>query len=61
MTLTAYLNSQFSILQEADFFFRILLACLCGACIGIERSRRFKEAGIRTHVIVCCADRKSVV
>ena len=55
MTLTAYLNSQFSILQEADFFFRILLACLCGACIGIERSRRFKEAGIRTHVIVCCA------
>ena len=55
MTLTAYLNSQFSVWQNLDFFFRILVACLCGACIGIERSRRLKEAGIRTHVIVCCA------
>ena len=55
MTLTAYLNSQFSALQEVDFFIRILVACLCGACIGFERSRRLKEAGIRTHVIVCCA------
>ena len=55
MTLSAYLNSQFSLFQDADFFVRILLACLCGACIGVERSRRFKEAGIRTHVIVCCA------
>lgn len=55
MTLTAYLNSQFSVWQELDFFIRILLACLCGACIGFERSRRLKEAGIRTHVIVCCA------
>ena len=55
MTLTAYLNSQFSIIQELDFFCRILLACLCGACIGMERSKRLKEAGVRTHVIVCCA------
>ena len=45
MTLTAYLNSQFSALQELDFFIRILVACLCGACIGFERSRRLKEAG----------------
>ena len=28
---------------------------MCGAAIGFERSLRFKEAGIRTHVIVCCA------
>ena len=55
MTLATYLNSQFSALQELDFFVRILLACVCGACIGVERSRRLKEAGIRTHVIVCCA------
>ena len=55
MTLTAYLNSQFSLAQNLDFFLRILAACLCGACIGIERSRRLKEAGIRTHMIVCCA------
>ena len=55
MTLAAYLNSQFSVLQELDFFIRILAACLCGACIGIERSRRLKEARGRTPVIVCFA------
>lgn len=27
----------------------------CAACIGFERSKRFKEAGVRTHIIVCCA------
>lgn len=42
-------------MQEIDFFVRILLACVCGACIGFERSKRLKEAGIRTHIIVCCA------
>ena len=35
------------------FCVRLLLACMCGAAIGIERSRHFKEAGIRTHIIVC--------
>ena len=53
--LVDYLNSQFSIWQNIDFFIRILVASLCGACIGFERSKRFKEAGIRTHIIVCCA------
>ena len=55
MTLIEYFNGQFSIMQNLDFVARILLACFCGACIGFERSKRFKEAGIRTHVIVCCA------
>lgn len=41
--------------QNLDFLLRLLVACACGAAIGYERSRRFKEAGIRTHVIVCCA------
>ena len=31
---------------------RMLVACLCGAVIGLERSRRQKDAGIRTHMIV---------
>lgn len=53
--LVEYLNSQFSLLQNLDFFIRILAASLCGAFIGFERSKRFKEAGIRTHIIVCCA------
>ena len=55
MTLSQYLNSQFSLVQNVDFCFRMLFAALCGAVIGAERSRRFKEAGIRTHIIVCSA------
>ena len=45
----------FTLEQNLDFLLRLLVACACGAAIGYERSRRFKEAGIRTHVIVCCA------
>ncbi len=55
MTLAGYMHSQFTLAQYMDFFARILVACICGAAIGFERSMRFKEAGIRTHVIVCCA------
>lgn len=54
MLLVEYLNSQFSLLQNLDFFLRIIIACFCGAIIGAERSKRFKEAGVRTHIIVCC-------
>ncbi len=36
-----------------ELIIRILLAAICGAGIGLERSRRQKEAGIRTHIIVC--------
>ncbi len=55
MTLASMLNSHFTLLQGAEFCLRILLAVACGAVIGVERSRRFKEAGVRTHVIVCAA------
>ena len=54
-TLAGYMTSQFSFAQYLDFFLRIIIACICGAAIGVERSMRFKEAGIRTHMIVCCA------
>ena len=53
-TLLQYLLAQFTLTQTLDFFLRMVLACLCGAAIGYERSRRFKGAGIRTHIIVCC-------
>lgn len=53
--LADYLNSQFSFWQNVEFFARLIVACACGALIGMERSHRFKEAGIRTHIIVCCA------
>ncbi len=38
--------------QELIFVFRILIAGFCGAVIGYERSKRKKEAGIRTHIVV---------
>ena len=52
---TGLFNSSISIAQNMEFTMRILLAGLCGFILGIERSRRFKEAGVRTHMIVCCA------
>ncbi|MBQ2144582.1 MAG: MgtC/SapB family protein [Oscillospiraceae bacterium] len=30
------------------------MSCILGMLIGIERSKRFKEAGVRTHIVVCC-------
>lgn len=32
--------------------FRMILSGVCGSIIGLERSRRQKDAGIRTHMIV---------
>ena len=37
---------------EWEYVLRLVVACLCGACVGFERSRRFKDAGVRTHVMV---------
>lgn len=37
------------------YLLRILLATLCGAIIGLERTKRSKEAGIRTHCIIAGA------
>lgn len=37
---------------EWEYMLRLVIACLCGACVGFERSRRFKDAGVRTHVMV---------
>ncbi len=55
MTFAGNLARQFSLVQYGEFFLRVLVACVCGAAIGFERSKRLKEAGIRTHIIVCCA------
>lgn len=55
MTQIQYFLEQISGWQYLDFVIRIFVACLCGAVIGYERSRRSKSAGIRTHIIVCCA------
>lgn len=42
-------------LSQLEYLARLVVACLCGACIGYERSNRLKEAGIRTHLIVSLA------
>ena len=39
---------------ELECFLRILMASLCGCMIGYERTRRLKEAGVRTHCVVAC-------
>ena len=54
-TFTEILHSQFTWWQIGELFLRILFAGVCGVAVGIERSTRFKEAGIRTHLVVCSA------
>lgn len=38
--------------SNAYLVVRMVISCLCGGFIGLERSRRQKDAGIRTHLIV---------
>ena len=38
---------------QSKYLINILLAVLLGFAIGYERKLRYKEAGIRTHTIVC--------
>lgn len=33
--------------------FRLVLAALLGGCIGLERGRHGRAAGLRTHILVC--------
>ena len=41
------------LVKEGVLLFDLLLSVLLGFAIGLERKARFKEAGIRTHTIVC--------
>lgn len=38
--------------DDLVYIIRIIISAACGAAIGVERSKRQKEAGIRTHLIV---------
>ncbi len=42
----------FTMVDFLDLGLRIVLSAVCGAVIGLERERRYKNAGLRTHVIV---------
>ena len=44
-----------SLSETLIFMLRIIFACICGGAIGFERTRRLKEAGIRTHCIIAAA------
>ena len=55
MTLAGYYFCKFTLMQYLDFCLRLVLAFIIGGVIGLERSNRFKEAGIRTHIMVCVA------
>ena len=42
-------------LSFLSMLIRVLLSCLCGAVIGLERSSKNRSAGFRTHILVCMA------
>ncbi len=44
--------SSFKIESVFPYFLALVTAVICGAAIGVERTLRQKEAGIRTHTIV---------
>jgi len=50
MDILSILASEFA--NNVELFLRIIISVICGGIIGIERTKRQKEAGIRTHIIV---------
>ena len=55
MTFCARLSSYFTAIEWAELLLRIVVSAVCGWLVGVERSRRFKDAGVRTHSMVACA------
>ena len=54
--LTNYVpETALTVFDNLEFFIRIVLAAILGALVGLERSKRQKEAGVRTHCIIACA------
>ena len=52
MTLLETLNQNIPLDFYPELFLRITVACVCGAIIGFERTKRQKSAGIRTHCLI---------
>lgn len=42
-----------SIISQLYLLIDVFISAILGFCIGLERKKRFKEAGIRTHTLVC--------
>ena len=51
MALAGYYFSKFTLMQYLDFCLRLLVAFVIGGAIGLERSSRFKEAGVRLSTL----------
>ncbi len=49
------------IIMQTPWVVRIIVACLCGGAIGLERTMRQKDAGFRTHCIVALGAALAVV
>ncbi|MBQ9825731.1 MAG: MgtC/SapB family protein [Firmicutes bacterium] len=49
------LGADMTLAQVLEMMLRVVIAAVCGGVVGIERSRRFKDAGVRTHCMVACA------
>ena len=53
--LSQYLpEGTLTLFDNLEFFVRLLLSAALGALVGLERSKRQKEAGVRTHCIIAC-------
>lgn len=58
------MNTIFTVLAGFNFWsicFRIFLATLIGGCIGSERGRHGRAAGLRTHILVCLGSTMTVM
>lgn len=40
-------------LDAVSVLVRLILAVVCGGCIGLERERKRRPAGFRTHILIC--------
>ena len=53
MEMGDVLFGHYTVAQYLEFCLRLVLAFFAGGLIGLERSHHFKEAGVRTHIMVC--------
>lgn len=49
------ISLHYSLAQSLEMILRLVIACACGAVVGFEREKNYKDAGLRTHLIVCCS------
>lgn len=47
------MDMEFPLLSMRETLLRLLLACVLGGIIGLEREKSHRPAGFRTHLIVC--------